>query len=319
MSGLWHTEMLIRTVGENDRRTAFELAVRAPPASPPHPTPVPIVQSPPITSALPEAGDLTLGGNAGDTLVGLTLRPGRPGANELLVYVLPKEGERAAGNRLVEVRIDGKVVPLGQCAATCRTATADLRGGEAVQIQIGDDPAALADFRLPSLPAPRGDELYERMRARMRDVQTLRIDERLGPADPPVSASYLLRAPDRMSARSSGGEEAIWIGQTRFSRSGPAQPWQTSEMAAALKVPTFMWSGSAAQSIYLSGRELVDGVEMETLSFFELSGRTPTWFRLVVRPDGLVYRASMRGPRHFMDQRYDGFDQAIAIEPPVAP
>src|SRR5207245_9286150 len=44
---------------------------------------------------LPQVGDLTLGGRAGTTLVGLTLSPGEPGRNDVLLYVLPLLGGRA--------------------------------------------------------------------------------------------------------------------------------------------------------------------------------------------------------------------------------
>jgi len=44
---------------------------------------------PQASGALPGEHDLTLGGEAGETLVGLTVRPARPGENEVLVYLMP--------------------------------------------------------------------------------------------------------------------------------------------------------------------------------------------------------------------------------------
>src|SRR5690348_10167898 len=43
-------------------------------------------------SGLPQADDLTFGQDAGKVLIGLTVRPARPGPNTLLVYALPLEG-----------------------------------------------------------------------------------------------------------------------------------------------------------------------------------------------------------------------------------
>jgi hypothetical protein len=42
----------------------------------------------------------------------------------------------------------------------------------------------------------------------------------------------------------------------------------------------------------------------------------PVWFRLWIDSGGLVHRAEMRAPGHFMDHRYYGFDAPIAIRPP---
>jgi copper transport protein len=54
--------------------------------------------------ALPGEHDLTFGGEAGETLVGLTLRPARPGPNEVLVYFMPLEGPSAASRLDVACR-----------------------------------------------------------------------------------------------------------------------------------------------------------------------------------------------------------------------
>ena len=42
----------------------------------------------------------------------------------------------------------------------------------------------------------------------------------------------------------------------------------------------------------------------------------PYWYRLWVDSDGLVRRAEMRGPGHFMDHQYRDFDTPVQIEPP---
>jgi hypothetical protein len=43
--------------------------------------------------ALPRPGDLTLGARVGNDAVGLTVRPGLPGRNVLLLYVDPLQGD----------------------------------------------------------------------------------------------------------------------------------------------------------------------------------------------------------------------------------
>ena len=79
--------------------------------------------------ALPRPGDLTMGGHVGPVLVGLTVRPGTPGRNDLLLYLLPAEGELAASTIRVAVAVDGHGVPVEQCGPACRRSTAALAPG----------------------------------------------------------------------------------------------------------------------------------------------------------------------------------------------
>src|SRR5712691_8176807 len=82
------------------------------------------------SSAHPRPGDLTIGSRAGEALVGLTLRPGRPGTNEALVYFLPVAGEEVAASTGVTLSVDGRPSDLANCGTTCRRASIELRGGE---------------------------------------------------------------------------------------------------------------------------------------------------------------------------------------------
>src|SRR6266508_1001999 len=68
------------------------------------------VKSGAITSAVPRPGDLTLGGHAGQILLGLTIRPAKPGPNQLLVYVLPIQGK--AQDISIKVSIEGRALPV---------------------------------------------------------------------------------------------------------------------------------------------------------------------------------------------------------------
>src|SRR5205807_322056 len=59
--------------------------------------------------ALPLPGDVTFGSGAGEVLVGLSLRPGTPGRNDILVYLQPPDGEAAAAGepRRVQLHVPG--------------------------------------------------------------------------------------------------------------------------------------------------------------------------------------------------------------------
>lgn len=80
-------------------------------------------QAPVTVPSLPQDGDLTFGGDTGDVLVGLTLRPGQPGRGDVYVHLLPPGGEEEAAGLSAELILDGKSVPLDVCGPTCRRAT----------------------------------------------------------------------------------------------------------------------------------------------------------------------------------------------------
>lgn len=113
-------------------------------------------EAPPApSSALPRAGDLTLGGDAGEVLLGLTVRPAEPGLNEMFVYVLPLEGQEAAGRIPVRLSVGGEGTLMDDCGPTCRRAEVELRGGEAVEVRADIPEGGSEVFHLPELPTDR--------------------------------------------------------------------------------------------------------------------------------------------------------------------
>jgi hypothetical protein len=270
-----------------------------------------------LASALPQQGDLTLGGYAGQVLVGMTLRPGNPGENEVLLYVLPLEGEEKAGAVRVEAMLGAQAVPLTECGPTCRRASVTLRGGETLDVHVPGATGGLAAYAIPPLPAPDAAAIVATMQARMQGLKRLRIDEVLRPADPPVEARYALQAPDRMHMTLSTGAESVTLGATRYSRTSPAAPWQVEEGIPTTAVPSFIWGPPPFTAARVVGADAVEGHPVQVISFFEDRGGTPIWFRLWVDAEGLVRRAEMRAHGHFMDHRYVDLDAPLDIEPPT--
>ena len=271
--------------------------------------------------ALPRPGDVTLGQNAGNVLIGLTVRPGEPGLNTLLVYVLPLGGPAAAADVPVSLRVAAQSVALDTCSRTCRAANVNLLGGEHIDVLAGGASGGTASFDLPGLPAQDGAALLQQVQQRMHQLHTYRADETLGPATPPLQASYLFEAPDRMQLTPAGGEATVWIGPTRYTRPLGSDVWQAEDFGSSLPVPSFVWdipdAGGSYVGAHLVGSETVDGVQTQVLTFFLDLPQTPVWFRLSADADGLVHRASMRAQGHFMDHRYSEFDAPVSIDPPA--
>lgn len=268
-------------------------------------------------SALPQAGDLTLGGEAGEVLVGLTLRPGEPGRNEILVYLLPVAGEADAAEVAAYLVIDSRSLPLEQCGPPCRRAEVDLQGDERLEVHVGGRTGGTAVFDVPALPAPDGTALLNRVQERMHALQTYRQEEILRPAQPPLNAVYAFQAPDRLRIEASNGFQTVWVGGTRYLRERPDAPWKVEESGAPVSVPLFVWDGASVVAPRILGTASVEGIDTHILSFFELKGQLAVWFRLWVDPGGLVRRAEMRAQGHFMDHRYYDFDAPLRIAPPV--
>jgi copper transport protein len=268
---------------------------------------------------VPAGEGLTLGSHAGPVLVGLTLQPGQPGPNVLTIYVLGLDGPEATAAIPVRATIDGAPVALSQCADTCRAGEADLRGGETVTVDVGPSVDEQATFRLPALPAPSGDRLLRRTIVRMGTLTSYRLQEDLTSGlGTTVHTTYAFTAPNSFESdvEEQGGEfRTVWIGDTRYTREGNG-PW-IQRGAPAVPVPTYIWdSFRPYRDVRILGRATLDGVRTTEIAFAGGTTDLPVWFRLWVDGSGLVHRAEMRAPGHFMDHRYYDYDAPIMIEPP---
>ncbi len=271
-------------------------------------------------SPVPAGEGLTLGSHAGPMLVGLTLKPGRPGQNEVTIYVLSPGGPGATAALTVHASVDGSDVSLTQCADTCRKGTATLHGGERVAVDVGTAVGGRAAFRLPDLPVASGDQVLRRMVATMGALSSYRLDESLTSGlGTTVDTTYAFAAPDSFESHlvENGSRfSTVWIGDTRYTRQGKGT-WKVERGGPAVPVPTYIWdSFRPYQDVRILGRATLDGVRTTEIAFAGGSSDLPVWFRLWVDASGLVHKAEMRAPGHFMDHRYYDYDAPIRIAPP---
>ena len=87
-------------------------------------------------------------------------------------------------------------------------------------------------------------------------------------------------------------------------------------------VPSFIWDYVPDQRLdfRIVGKATVGGRRTSILSLYGPEGVVaPYWFLLWVDHEGLVVRAEMRGPGHFMEQRYGSFNSTLRVEPPTIP
>jgi copper transport protein len=274
-------------------------------------------------AALPRAGDLTLGGHAGEVLVGLTVRPESDGSDRLLLYLQDLGSEATTASRPVDLRIDGRTVDVTLCGPTCREAPATLRGGDRIEVGIGGEHGGVARFRLPELSARPADGIVAEMMGRMHALRSYRLEEDLSSGlGTTLRSRYEFLAPDsyrtEVVERGDVVSQTVVIDTTRYLRDPPGRSWEKQTGGPGLSVPSFIWDYfEPFVGPRVIGRVRVNGVSTTVVSFFGGAEQgTPVWFRLWIHDDGLVRQAEMRAQGHFMDHRYYGFDAPITIRPP---
>ncbi|MHB8611283.1 MAG: copper resistance CopC/CopD family protein [Candidatus Dormibacteraceae bacterium] len=265
-------------------------------------------------AALPSPADLTLAGRTAATLVGLTIRPAEPGPNTVWLYLLPISG--SARNLIVTASLEARPLTFNVCGSDCRSAQAQLNGGETLTVQVGAGvDGGTAVFQLPQLPAPNGSALLAAANSRMHGLGTLRIDEELGPGVVPVASQYQMQSPDRMHAKAGNGFESVIIGSKAFSRRSSADPWQVAQIPP-LRLPYFIWDSAPMLGAHLVGRATVDGMPTQVVAFFENSSLGAIWFQVWIGSDGLIHQGSMTAVGHYMDHHYYDFNIPLDIQAP---
>ncbi len=279
-----------------------------------------IVTGGPHGSALPKPGGLTLGDHAGATLVGLTLTPARPGANEALVYLQSLSGD--ARGLAVTMSVAGRSVPLSVCGDSCRKANVTLSGGEVISVAVGGPNGGTASFTIPTLPAPGGSALLDKMQNAMHALHTYTVEETLSTGLTTLNTRYLYEAPNRLQVTSlsgpGAGAQTVFVGAKRYTRAGPGQNWLATQ-AVPIPVPSFIWDFFRPfQDPLVVGSARIGGVATKIVAFYGSSGGLPVWFRLWIDTHGVVRQADMRAEGHFMDQSFSGFDAPTTVSAPVA-
>ena len=272
--------------------------------------------TPGAAAGLPHGSVVTLAQPAGKNLVGVTITPGRPGTNSVTVYVLPPEGVENASFLVVDGTINGRPLTLSHCGDPCRSGTANLSGGENLSLEILGFERGLAQFTIPPFPARDASSLIKLSAARMHALSSYAMHETLTSGGPTtISTAYIAQSPDRLEW-TTNGERTIDIGNTQYSQANPSAPWQR-QPSPTVPEPTFVWDNFTPYvGNRVLGSDVIDGHHVTIVGFFGGSAATPIWFRLWIDDTGLVYRAVMYAPGHFMNEDFSQFDTAATIAAP---
>ncbi|TMF16247.1 MAG: hypothetical protein E6I33_04600, partial [Chloroflexi bacterium] len=275
-------------------------------------------QSIPASQGIPHPGDVTLATNAGNVLVGLSLEPGLPGPNRVVVYLVPIEGNGAADGLVANATIGATSLPLRNCGGSCRDATFNLYGGETLDLDVLNPGGGRATFAIPELPAPDGDAELSLMQQQMHHLMSYRVAETLTSGGPVVSSEYASVAPDRSMWAVNGVTNNIWIGSMQYTRLGADQPWQVNSGLPNNRVPSFVWDYfEPLTNAHIVGHDTTDGVPTTVLAAFGNRSGTPLWFRFWIDATGRVHQVYMDAPGHFMVDHYLSFNAPVQIAAPV--
>ncbi len=269
------------------------------------------------TSPFPRPGDLTIARGAGNTMVGLTVHPGRPGFNQVFAYIAPSPKARAR----VRLSVGGRWSVFTACGPSCWGVTADLRGGERLAVAIAGRGGGTAAFALPPLPAHDGTALAERTARRMDRLRSYRVDEVLAG----IRSAYAFARPHRMSERTWYGDfpqDTRWLGASIYTRASPGTRWKLQSKGVLAPVPYFAWNPfKPFVDPTVVGAATMDHVAVTRVAFFGGHGSDPepVWFTLWIdQATDRVLRSQMWAPGHSMDDRYYAFDQPTDIpRPPI--
>ena len=267
---------------------------------------------------LPGVGQLTLGGNAGSVLVGVTLDPGLPGANRVIVYLLPVQGSQEASGLVANVSADGVTRALTGCGDTCRQANLSLDGGEELDVDVLGPVGGRATLTVPPLPAATGTGRLATMQAAMHAVSSYAVSETLTSGIGVVHSDYASQAPDRSVWTVEQRSETVVIGSTQYTRDDRGQPWRVETGLPALRIPSFVWDYFQPLTYaYVVGAATIDGVQTTAVSAFGSRSGTAIWFTFWLDSSGLARRVDMRAPGHFMTDSYVRFNADEGITAPA--
>lgn len=266
-------------------------------------------------SWLPRPGDLTMGGRAGQVMVGLTVNPGRPGRNTISAYL----ASPATAASRARIRLGGRWQALSSCGGQCRAGTVTLRGGERLAVSVSGRGGGTGYFTLPSLPARDGAALARAADARMDRLDSYLVAENLSG----IRSAYAYARPHLMWLRTwygDGVQQTLWSGESVYVKTAPHSRWRLKSSGSLAPVPYYPWDPfKPFADARILGTGTVSGRPVTVVSLFAGHGSDPdaVWFTLYVdQQTGRVLRSRMWATNHFMNDRFYAFNRPGHIPRP---
>jgi hypothetical protein len=257
--------------------------------------------------APPPTGAVVFAGESGTNAVALAVSPGaRP---KLTATVLAQSGDPASGLPL-SFQVGGKTFRAKPCGSGCYTVTA-RRPARRVDVVL---PGHTVAFDVPRSTPSAAQIVAHAARVTRRLSSLVYVESlRSGPTGG-LLTTWRLKAPSEATYDIRKGAQAVIIGDRRWDRDKPGEPWRRSPQIPPLNVPRPAW-GSVAVNAHLLGSARIGGRPVWIVSF--ANPTTPAWFTAWI--DKTTYRPlrlKMTAAAHFMLHNYLEFDQPLKITPP---
>jgi hypothetical protein len=269
-------------------------------------TPQTIMTTRPATK-VDAAGAFLTAGRSGNTLVGLAARPGGPVD---VIAIAPNL--RPLPATAVRARVGSAQPASTSCGTRCYRFPLTVLAGRPVRL-VATVNGRPVRFALPARLPPDASGRLRAATRQMARVRSVRVDETLSSGVAAIRARFALAAPDRMRYTTSGGQQAVVIGNSRWDRLGGS--WKRTEYQR-IRQPAYMWQG--ARFARRVGTSRLAGQRVDVIAAFRPDDDYPAWFRLYLTRGGRIVRGEMTAPAHFMVDRLSDFNRAGPIEPPTS-
>jgi hypothetical protein len=272
------------------------------------------------TAAVPAPRTFVLGRRIGDLAAGIAAAQ-RDSSLRIDSTILAPNGDPARGYTVSyrlfttsrTIRSETRA-----CGAGCYRAVMPLSGQPLhlrMSVEHAGRASGFADFPFPAVWPPQpADRLLGRASRAFLALKSVVVDQHLT-SGASLQVRYKEVAPDRMAYTASNGAASVNIGTRNWDRNTRTSAWIYSTLPEPLKVPFLEWDRTPVNATLLgSGR--LRGRPVWLVSH-EIYTYTPIWYTVAIdKRTGLLLDTRMVTSSHFMHDRYSGFNQPLAINPP---
>jgi hypothetical protein len=275
-------------------------------AAPAAPTVLPAKRSSEPAFPAPPKGAIVFGRQAGDDVLALAVVPGKP--LTLRASILGGQGQAAEG-REVSFGVGGWTLTGKPCGPGCYRATT-ARVPKTVEVRVAGTKPVRWNVTLPKPWPPRDAmSIVARATKTFRNLETLTTDDSLSSGiGTTLRTHWVVAAPNRLSYQVVGGPSAVIIGNTRWDKAAPNEPWIRSAQTP-IHQPTPFWV------TWKNAHVIGETPTTWRVTFFD--PKTPGWYQIeVAKKTGRTLDLRMQAAAHFMRQTYGNFNAPVSIAPP---
>ena len=254
----------------------------------------------------PPKGAVVFGRPAGNDVLALGVVPGKP--LRLQASILGGQGQGVEGLD-VSFGVGGRTLTGKPCGPGCYRATTK-QVPKAVEVRVVGKKPITWNVPLPKPWPPRdASSIVARATKTFRKLKTLTTDDSLSSGlGRTLHTRWVVAAPNRLTYQVAGGPAAVIIGNTRWDKVAPSEPWVKSAQTP-IKQPTPFWV--SWQDAHVIG----ETPKAWRITFFD--PKTPGWYTISVAKDTRrTLDLRMQAAAHFMRQTYSNFNAPVSIAPP---